>query len=128
MEIAKTLIVNEAAMINTLNLAIGRKAKDLFSLQDEIAEITNPFYRFRDKLAADMGIKGGPEKDGEEKWNEFVTSLTKFLEGTVEVHNVRFLTEDEFWKAIDPLISKGILFRGDIGLLRSLLVQEPNEG
>ncbi len=128
MEIAKTLIVNEAARINSLNLAIGPKAKDLFSLQDEIAEITNPFYRFRDKLAADMGIKGGPEKDGEEKWNDFVTSLTKFLEGTVEVHNVRFLTEDEFWKAIDPLISKGTLFRGDIDLLRGLLVKESNEG
>ncbi len=127
MEVSKTLLVNEAAKIYALNLAIGPKAKDLFALQDEIAEITNPFYRFRDKLAADMGLKGSKEQNGE-RWDEFVASLTEFLDGTVDIQNVRFLTGDEFWKAVEPLISNGTIFRGDIEILKGLLVEDVDKG
>ena len=120
MRIAKTIIVNEAAKINALNLAIGAKAKDIFALQDEVAAVTGPFVRFRDKLAADMGVKGSDH----ERWGEFVEGLNRFLDGDVEIEHVHFLTEDELWKALEPLLAGGTLQRVDIELIRGLLIEE----
>ena len=130
MKLQKVLIINKAHLFNALNLAVGTKAMKVFNLQNEINAIIEPFYKFRTKLAEDMGITGDPSRDKKEDFEKYVEALTKYAEGDVELNNVNFLTDEEFSLAISPLVNVGSgmeFLREDMMLLKVILVEQDNK-
>ena len=124
MKVSKSLLCQFGPLVGLLNLAIGANGIKLWGFMEEVSKVVEPFLNFRNKLVHDLGIND-ETKGADPKVAEAEQQLNEFAVGEVDLKNVRFLSEEEFKKAVAPLFENAsYLPMAGINVLKDLLCKE----